>query len=258
MGDPGRSPFGASQAPTIDGVYNVRDIGGFPTAGGATVSPGRVLRAAALDEISDTGLDQLRAFGLRTVLDLRSGAELEHNGRFPVDRFPVRWEHLPSGIGPPTGPDDRSRHLLDHPDPMAPMYRQIMLTAGAEFARGIRILADPANHPTVVHCTSGKDRTGMFVLVLHLTLGVSLHNAIAHYHQDQATTDRAVDDMLRRFPQMGELPPEKMRRMAGTNTRWVTGALAAIGGEHAVPAWLASHGCDSHAQARLRAALTTV
>lgn len=258
MGDPHRARSGAFRAPLIDGVYNVRDIGGFPTVGGARVSLGRVIRSAALDEITDTGLAQLRALGVRTVLDLRTEAELAHGTRFPVDRLPVRWEHLPSGIGSPTSADDRSRHLLDHPDPMAPIYRQIMLNAGAEFARGFRILANPANHPTIVHCTSGKDRTGLFVLVLQLALGVHLDEAIDHYHQDRATTDRAAEDMVRRYPEMRELPPEKMRRMAGTNTRWVTGALAAIGGDDAVPAWLASHGCDPHTQARLRAALTSV
>lgn len=138
------------------------------------------------------------------------------------------------------------------------MYQEIMQTNASEFARGLRILADPANHPTIAHCTSGKDRTGLFVVILHLVVGVSLDDALSHYHQDQATTDRAMADMLARYPEMAEMPPAKLERMAGTNSRWVTGALASIGGEDAVPEWLARHGCDQHVQATLRSSFLEV
>lgn len=144
--------------------------------------------------------------------------------------------------------------MREHPDPMAPMYREILQENGPEIARGLRILADQANLPAIIHCTSGKDRTGLFVAILHLTLGVSLDDTLVHYHQDDATTQQAMTDMLQRYPEMGEMPTEKMQRMAGTNSRWVTGALALIGGEDALPEWLAGHGCDAHTQAQLRAA----
>lgn len=253
-----RIPADAGRVLDIDGTFNARDIGGYPTLGGATVSAGCLYRSATLDAITDHGIDRLRSVGVRTVFDLRSPDEVERHGRFPVDRAPVRWEHLASAIAPPAGEDDRSVRLREHPDPMAPMYIDIIRTSGPEFARGLRILADTANHPAIVHCTSGKDRTGVFVVLLHLVLGVSLEDALEHYLQDEATTERAAQDMMARYPEMAELPREKMMRMAGTNARWVSGALASIGGADAVPDWLAQHGCDHHTQARLRAALTAV
>lgn len=257
MSGPERTPGNAGRALQIDGTFNVRDVGGYATAGRATVTTERLFRSATLDAVTDQGLQQLRQLGLRTVFDLRSDNEIERHGRFPLDRLPVRWEHLTSTIGPPTPNDPGSSRLLEHPDPMAPMYVQVMKTSGPEFARGLRILANPANHPAIVHCTSGKDRTGLFVLVLHLVLGVTLTDALGHYHQDQAVTEKAAEAMVGRYPEMADLPQGKMMRMAGTNERWVMGALAAIGGEHAVPQWLASHGCDQHAQAQLRANLVT-
>ncbi len=243
------------QAYIIDGTFNVRDVGGRRTTGGAQVRTGLLLRSASLDALTSSGIEDVRSLELRTVIDLRSLTEVDHHGHFPTDEVPVRWEHLPSAVGPPSGDDPgRAARMREHPDPMAPMYRDILEHNGSEIARGFRILADPANLPAIVHCTSGKDRTGLFVLALHLLLGVSLDDALSHYHQDDATTQRAMADMLGRFPEMAEMPPEKMERMAGTNSRWVTGALASIGGEHAVPDWLRSKGCDSHTQARLRAA----
>ena len=248
----------AGRALIIGGTFNVRDVGGYPTLGGARVLSGCLFRSATLDNLTDQGIATLQSLGLRTVFDLRSRNELERHGRFPVERASVRWEHLPSSVAPPSGNDDRSVRLREHPDPMAPMYLEIMRTSGPEFARGLRILADTANHPAIVHCTSGKDRTGVFVLLLHLVLGVPLEDALDHYLQDADTTEQVAAEMMSRYPEMAEMPPEKMMRMAGTNPRWVTGALASIGGADAVPGWLAAHGCDQHAQARLRAAFTVV
>lgn len=252
------TPLGDKQSLRIDGAFNVRDIGGYPTFGGARVLPRRLLRSASLDALTPQGVHDLRALNIRTVLDLRSPDEVQRHGSFPVDQIPVRWEHLPSQIRPPSGDDEPSRRMRSHPDPMSPMYQEIIRANTSEFARGLRILADPANHPAIAHCTSGKDRTGLFVVILHLVIGVSLDDALAHYHQDQATTDRAMTDMLARYPEMAEMPPAKMERMAGTNSRWVTGALATLGGEEAVPDWLAQHGCDHHVQARLRASFLEV
>lgn len=252
------SPLGDNQLLRIDGAFNVRDIGGYPTAGGARVLPRRLLRSASLDSLTPQGVRDLQALKLRTVLDLRSSEEVQRHGAFPVDQIPVRWEHLPSQVSPPSGDDEQSRRMRSHPDPMSPMYQEIVRTDASEFARGLRILADPANHPAIAHCTSGKDRTGLFVVILHLVIGVSLDDALAHYQQDQPTTDRAMADMLARYPEMAAMPPAKMERMAGTNNRWVTGALASLGGEDAVPEWLARHGCDHHVQASLRSSFLEV
>lgn len=240
---------------SIDGTFNVRDAGGQPTTAGTRVRTGRLLRSASLDSLTPLGIEDVRSLEIRTVIDLRSAKEVERHGHFPTDDIPVRWEHLPSSVGPPSGQDPRqATRMREHPDPMAPMYQEMLGGNGTEIARGLRILADPANLPAIVHCTSGKDRTGLFVLVLHLVLGVSLDVALDHYQQESHVTERAMHDMLARYPEMREMPEEKVARMAGTNNRWVTGALAAIGGEDAVPDWLDTHGCNSHAQAQLRAA----
>jgi len=168
----GSGPDGAHYA--VDGTFNVRDIGGSKTSSGARVRTGRLLRSASLDALTPAGIDTVRSFGLRTVIDLRSRSEVDHHGHFPTDEVPVRWEHLPSAIGPPSSdrPDQAAR-MQQHPDPMAPMYREILENNGPEIARGLRILSTPVNLPAVAHCTSGKDRTGLFVLILHLILGVS-------------------------------------------------------------------------------------
>ncbi len=236
----------------VGGTFNVRDVGGVSTSDGATMAPGRLFRSASLDAITDRGLDVLRSRGLRTVIDLRSQSEVDRHGRFPLDRMQVRWEHLVSSVTPPAGDDKRSVDMRAMDDPMASMYLEIMSTSGPAFARGLRMLADDAL-PAIVHCTSGKDRTGLFVVLLHLVVGVPLETALVEYRQDDETSKRAVEDMLRRYPDMQALGPEKLARTSGTDAKWVIAALDSIGGERAVPDWLASHGCDTRDQAKIRA-----
>ena len=240
----------------VDGAFNVRDIGGATTTAGTTVLTERVYASATLDAITARGIEQLRAVDIGMVLDLRSPGELERHGRFPVDQYPVHWEHLSSTVAPPSGDEVRKIAAEQVTDPMNPMYVEIMRTSGPVFARGLQLLGDPGAPPAIVHCTSGKDRTGLFVLLLHLVVGVPLDAALAEYHQDDETTKRAASDMLGRYPVMGEMGSEVMMHMAGTHTEWVLSALESIGGERAVPAWLSSNGFDDHDQSRLRANLT--
>jgi protein-tyrosine phosphatase len=76
-------------------VFNVRDLGGLPTADGRTVRRGLVYRADGVDRLDGSDLEVARALGLRTVIDLRTTMEVERRGTFPVDRLPVAWHHLP-------------------------------------------------------------------------------------------------------------------------------------------------------------------
>ncbi len=61
----------------VGGTLNFRDTGGYPVAGGGVTGWRRLLRSDGLHRLDRDGLDMLGTFGLRTVLDLRTGAEAE-------------------------------------------------------------------------------------------------------------------------------------------------------------------------------------
>jgi len=56
------------------GAYNFRDLGGYPTSGGARTRWGRVFRSDAL-VLEDQDFDSFAGLGIRVVYDLRSDAE---------------------------------------------------------------------------------------------------------------------------------------------------------------------------------------
>ena len=51
----------------------------------------------------------------------------------------------------------------------------------SELLRIFSVLADSANYPVLIHCTQGKDRTGLVVMLLLLLLGVSQSVVSADY-----------------------------------------------------------------------------
>ncbi|TDZ32245.1 Tyrosine-protein phosphatase [Colletotrichum spinosum] len=61
--------------------------------------------------------------------------------------------------------------------------------SGPEIAKALKVLIDPAGSPSLVHCTQGKDRTGLIVTLVLLTLDVPL-KAIEH---DYALTNGALE-----------------------------------------------------------------
>ncbi|HUA95973.1 MAG TPA: tyrosine-protein phosphatase, partial [Acidimicrobiales bacterium] len=151
---------------TLEGAVNFRDLGGYPAAGGRTIRWRTLFRADGLSRLTPTDRSVIRQLGIATVVDLRTSAEVER-GRFPVEEIPVGFHHLP---------------LLDEvPDPqrfeIAPgmlgaQYLEIARDAGRQIAQILSIIAERASHPVIVHCTAGKDRTGVLVAVLMALLGV--------------------------------------------------------------------------------------
>ncbi len=62
------------QAIALEGISNLRDLGGWPVAGGR-VRRGRIFRAAALAGMTAADTDVLTGLGLRTICDLRGREE---------------------------------------------------------------------------------------------------------------------------------------------------------------------------------------
>jgi len=153
----------------LDGPANFRDLGGYPTAGGGETRRGRLYRSDSLSYLSDRDVAALRELGVRTVIDLRAGHEVDEYGHGPLAAH-VQQLHLP--IVDQTREPPAPRRLIRR----APKFQQLdeiyafMLRQYAErFGAVLHVIADPANHPLVFHCAAGKDRTGLVAaLVLSL------------------------------------------------------------------------------------------
>ncbi|KAK4985444.1 hypothetical protein LTR66_008172 [Elasticomyces elasticus] len=86
----------------------------------------------------------------------------------------------------------------------------------AEVLALFTVLAEPANYPLLVHCTQGKDRTGLTVLLLLMLYGVSAVAIGEDYLRSESELAPEREEKLREVRSIG-LPDE----FAGCPPHWV-------------------------------------
>jgi protein-tyrosine phosphatase len=176
QGDP------AERIIALESLVTLRDIGGYTTTNGRRVKRGLVFRSATLAELDQADWEQLNALNLQIVCDLRTREEAEES----PDRLPLgaRAVHLPAH-----STQSRWQNLLNLllkrgylNNIMSQLYTQVMLDHNPQvFSLLFRHLAQAENLPALIHCTAGKDRTGLAVALLLAWLGVDEKTIIADY-----------------------------------------------------------------------------
>ena len=151
----------------IEGVFNVRDVGGIAARDGR-VRAGRLLRSGNLVDATPAGVAELERRVSR-IVDLRDGQEV---ASAPSATKQIATTHLPLFLGSVTSffTEDLS---LDE------MYRQLLEQSGERLVDAIRVIA--RGEPTLVHCTVGKDRTGVTVALALAAVDADREAIIADY-----------------------------------------------------------------------------
>jgi HAD superfamily hydrolase (TIGR01509 family) len=146
------------------GCLNTRDLAGLPTRYGGTTRAGLV-RTDSLHQLDDEGWAEFRAVRAGLVLDLRSDWEMTEP--HPLDGDPA-YRRIPwiDAVA------DKVRVPEDEPL-MADIYKGSLDRNTGQILQAYRaIAAVPLDRAVVVHCKSGKDRTGLLVALLQELAGV--------------------------------------------------------------------------------------
>lgn len=198
----------------FDVVFNVRDLGGLPTADGRLVQRGLLYRADGVHRLAGADLERARALRLRTVIDLRTQGEIDRGGRFPVEHYPVAWHSLP--IIERMWSEDDLVATTGAADFLRDRYLDMLEEGAASLARIVDLVA----HGTVAlfHCAAGKDRTGVTAAVLLGLLGVPAQEIAADYHVTAGAMTAFVDWLMLEYPDavdsMTKQPPEYLEAPA--------------------------------------------
>jgi protein-tyrosine phosphatase len=180
----GRGGASDVRALVVDGLLNVRDLGGLTTPDGRRVRPGRIVRSDNLRGLTDDGAVTLvRDLAPRLVVDLRTEAECAREGRGLAEVADVRYVNLPLQPKAALSPDQVAAGLATN---LFDDYVLQIRDNGAALLAALELLSDGQALPAVVHCTAGKDRTGVLVALLLDLLGVAREQIVADY---AATTD---------------------------------------------------------------------
>ena len=191
----------------FEGVDNARDVGGMPAAEGRVVKPGLLYRGGALNKATPADCQLLfEDLGVRCVIDVRTGWERREKPDVPwagvenlhipfYDKDKVGIEYTEPAEGTkPVGRDvacDPIRFYRSMPNPLT--VGQMRLGVEAAFSRM------EAGIPVYVHCSGGKDRAGILVLLLLTVLGASRQDILDDYLFTNVSRDARYDQMLERF-----------------------------------------------------------
>lgn len=151
----------------IDGVNNVRDVGGIPAEGGR-IRSGVLLRSGQLSGVTSAGAAALQS-SIQHIVDLRDGEEVAAE---PTEIEGPETTHLPLFLG-------SVRSFFEADTSLDDLYLHLLEESGERLVEAIRIIA--AGEPTLVHCTVGKDRTGVTVALALSAVGADREAVIADY-----------------------------------------------------------------------------
>ena len=196
-------------------IYNFRDLGGYPTANGQQVGWGLLYRSDSLGKLAGADLDQFAGIGIRTVIDLRHSWEIDKRGRVPdeagLEYYNFSIEHRPYDQSKLSEVVDPVRFLADR-------YAEVASDGRTEIGQALHVIAAAGSAPLVVHCASGKDRTGIIAALVLSLLGVGQEDIIADYALTGLATERLVADWHAAYPgqplqwpHFGTAPAEIMR-----------------------------------------------
>lgn len=178
----------------VAGLHNLRDVGGYAVDGGGTTRWGLLYRGGALEDLGAASHEPMAGIGLRTIVDMREDTELED---LPPSLFPA-------GVTGHRNPLYRGRISIAEMDTLEEIYREILAVCAPEIVAVLELLAGPDALPALVHCSAGKDRTGLVIGLLLSALGVSDDLVARDYGiTESAWSDDERERMVRKGLAMG-------------------------------------------------------
>ncbi|KAL4951152.1 protein-tyrosine phosphatase-like protein [Aspergillus filifer] len=186
----------------IDGVFNVRSFGGYPSslAPNTTTRHGHIYRAGHLRDITTDGLNRLRDLGVNTIIDLTNSGETKvlftdepggTSAQCKVLNLPLAKNAFSvKGLS-----EKYKRYLTEGERAVAQSYLTL-LTDGARVLRDILLyIRDYPDDTLLIHCAMGKDRTGVIFAVLLCLAGVPDKVIAEEYALSETALGEALPDI---------------------------------------------------------------
>lgn len=230
-----------SRALGLEGAPNFRDIGGYTTVDGRHVRWGEVYRSSELAKLTPADAARVDSLHVDTVVDLRTEEERS--------RAASVWTHEPPNVYASPKPS------------LAPVMHTILAAAGTpegarsgliefyshmpddyrtEYAAMFHRIA-AGDLPMLVHCTAGKDRTGVAVALLLTAVGVPRQTVVDDYSLTEKLVPPAAAAAQRPAPvgaavpaasPLAQLPEESRRALWRSDPLYIEAALDSMQREY--------------------------
>ncbi|KAK7052863.1 hypothetical protein VNI00_004182 [Paramarasmius palmivorus] len=187
----------------IQGVINARVVGGYKTSSPTSVKPVVLYRSGDPSHITEKGIEQLRTLGIRRIYDLRADSEISSYAAatpsidgVEIVKTPISQEKV---FDPATLVELMQKFETSELETFVDLYQNILELGGPAFETILKHLLDKPDEPCLVHCTAGKDRTGVLVALILMILGVDDKDIIEEYSLTTIGLEPALPALIERF-----------------------------------------------------------
>lgn len=225
--DPNQTP--------VPGTLNFRAVAAYPTRHGR-LRPGALWRSGAFDDIGDAGLQAMRARHVTTVFDLRADIEKTHSPSPLLDLPCFTVATLPHDLRsgdlamvlrqPGARPEDVASVMIA-------VYRRVLRDFEAIYAHCLRVVI-ASETPVAIHCTAGKDRTGIAVALILDLLGASRDDILDDYLRSNAARDPLRARLLHRqqASDYGPVPQPLVEPVIAADARYLAAMFETLAAEY--------------------------
>ena len=182
---------------SIESVKNIRDFGDYLTKNNKKIRKNLLIRSGSLDTLTKDDSNKLKELGVNCIIDLRNPHEIKHfdknidgfkyyNCPLPtieVEEVGKRYEDF---ILSSTSDEEKAwytKEYLFYVD-IIKMYKDILTLPKSimQMRKIFNILIDDSINGVLLHCVSGKDRTGIIVMFIQHLLGMKKEDMILDYY----------------------------------------------------------------------------
>ena len=228
----------ATRVIPLSGASNFRDVGGYPTADGHRVKWGQIFRSNALSELTAADYKTVDGLGITLVCDLRTDQEriaqpTKWQGKAPAFLNSPK-ANLDFDVGALLGDGAPTKAKVR--DNFIAFYRETPKVYAAEYkAMFSRLKAGEA--PMLVHCTAGKDRTGVGSALILTALGVPRSIVVSDYAMSEKYQQSTMRQQAGRTNDptaaaMAKIPPEVLAVLMRTEPAYIEATLDALTAEY--------------------------
>jgi|TARA_B100000315_G_scaffold257611_1_gene307025 protein-tyrosine phosphatase len=213
----------------VPGSLNFRDFGGYEARSGARVRRGLLFRCGHLAALTREGQRRFAELDIAVVCDLRRPDE-RHEEPSTLPSPETRQILIPMDPGSAITMREIATRGVDavaHEAYMREINRELASLHASDYARMMCALIEFSGQGFLVHCSAGKDRTGVAAAIILLTLGVSREQVM----EDYLFSNAALDFEIHLLPKLraryadDRIDVEGARTLSGVRAEFLQTAL---------------------------------
>ena len=188
----------------LEGVYNFRDMGGYPTTNGRKVKYGLVYRSDDLNALTENDKRTLEGLKIKSIVDFRSKAEIK---KAPDKKLKTVKNVYDLSIEPGNLSTISFESLTkeEAEQMMIDINKYFVVNAQEQYRTFFEIMSDKNDLPVLFHCTAGKDRTGFAGALFLSALGVDRETIYNEYLLSAQYIKHKYKDSAKEMPNLAAL-----------------------------------------------------